>query len=371
MKIALVVTGGLHPSGTAQVIPALLWLVERLARVHTVHAFSLRHLPRPATYSLLGATVHDLGRPRGRWPQWRALRRAMDAHGPFDVVHGYWVAPAGLMAALVGRRLSVPSVVTCDSGEFVALPEIDYGLQRSLNGRAQVSLACRAATRVHVASEYMQRLARGMGVSALCVPFGVDLARVRPPAQRFEGPPWRLLQVASLNRVKDQSTLLRAVAFARRTLDVHLDLVGEDTLDGQLAREASALGVAEWVTFHGFQPQADLARLRDRAHLYVQSSRHEAAGLAVLEAAAAGLPVVGTRFGFVSDWADHAALAVAPGDAAALAGSILSLIAHPARRHELARAARAFAEQHDADATARRMTDLYADLARTRRTSRT
>ncbi|HUE87363.1 MAG TPA: glycosyltransferase family 4 protein [Vicinamibacterales bacterium] len=364
MKIALVVTGGLHPSGTAQVIPALLWFIERMARAHDVHAFSLRHLARASTYRLLGATVHDLGRPRGRWQQWRALRRAVGASGPFDVIHGYWADPAGLMASLVGRRLSIASVVTCDSGEFVALPEIDYGLQCHFTGRAVLSLTCRSATRVHVASEYMQRLARASGVDAVRIPFGVDLQRVQPPAERREGPPWLLLQVASLNRVKDQSTLLQALATLRRSLDVRLDLVGEDTLDGRLAREADALGIADAVTFHGFQPQDALARLRDAAHLYVQSSRHEAAGVAVLEAAAAGLPVVGTRVGFVSDWADHAAAAVRPRDPEALAASIVSLIANPARRSELANAARARVQEHDADDTARRMTALYESLLR-------
>lgn len=362
MRIALVVTGGLHPSGTEQVIPSLLWFVERIARTHEVHAFSLQHLNRPSTYRLLGTTVHDLGRPRGRLRQWRALRRALETNGPFDVIHGYWVDPAGLLAALAGRQLEIPSVVTCDSGEFVSLPEIDYGLQRNVQGRLAVWLACRVATSVHVASEYMQQLAQARGIEAVCVPFGVDLNRVRPPAERRDGPPWRLLQVASLNRVKDQSTLLRALAAVRRAVNVHLDLVGEDTLAGRLAREASSLGIVEAVTLHGYQSQDSLVRIRDAAHLYVQSSLHEAAGLAVLEAAAAGLPIVGTRVGFVSDWAGHAAVAVPPRDPEALAAAIVSLLADPGRRRELGAAARAFAESHDADATARRMTELYDSL---------
>jgi glycosyltransferase involved in cell wall biosynthesis len=362
VKIALVVTGGLHPSGVEQVIPTLLSFLARLARSHDLHAFVLRHLPEAVTYGLHGATVHDLGRPRGRWQQWRVLRQALDVNGPFDVIHGYWVDPAGLLAALIGRRRTIPTVVTCDSGEFVAHPAIDYGLQRSVQGRAVVSLTCRTATRVHVASEYMRCLARARGIDAICVPFGVDLQCLQPPAERHDGPPWRLLQVASLNRVKDQSMLLRALTIARSSIDVRLDLVGEDTLDRRLAREADALGVADAVTFHGFQPYEALARFRDAAHLYVQSSLHEAAGLAVLEAAAAGLPVVGTNVGFVSDWSGHAALAVAPRDADALAAAIVSLIRAPARRLELAREARAFAEQHDADATARRMTELYESV---------
>ena len=88
MKIALVLTGGLHPSGREQVIPVWLWLLERLASRHIVHAFTLRHLAEPVTYPLAGATVHDLGRPTGRWAQWQSLRQSLVRHGPFDVIHG-------------------------------------------------------------------------------------------------------------------------------------------------------------------------------------------------------------------------------------------------------------------------------------------
>ena len=94
MRIALVVTGGLHPSGTREVIPLLLEIIERLAGQHEVHAFALRHLPAPMSYPLAGAMVLDLGRPHGRWSQWVSLRRALDGRGPFVVVHGWWADPS-------------------------------------------------------------------------------------------------------------------------------------------------------------------------------------------------------------------------------------------------------------------------------------
>ncbi len=65
MKIAIVVPGGLHPSGQEQVVPSWLALFERLARSHDIHAFALKHLEQPQSYSLRGFTVHDLGRPIG------------------------------------------------------------------------------------------------------------------------------------------------------------------------------------------------------------------------------------------------------------------------------------------------------------------
>ena len=363
MKLALVVTGGLHPSGTEEVIPALLALVERLARWHQVHAFSVRHLPTPASYPLSGATVHDLGRPAGLWAQWRALAHTMRRHGPFDIVHGYWIDPAGLLASIAGRRFGIPSIVTCDSGEFVHLPAIGYGQLRTAKGRAAVSLTCRLATCVHVTTDYMKAAARAHGCDSILVPLGIDVAPAivdRPP-----GPPWRLLQVASLNRVKDQTTLLRALARVRPHADVRLDLIGEDTLGGRVQQEAAGLGLNDAVTFHGFVRNADLRRFHDAAHLYVQSSLHEAAGISVLEAAAAGVPIVGTHVGLVHDWAPQAACAVAPGDHESLADAILRLVQQGDERARLGAAGRSRATEYDADWSARAISDLYTSLGPT------
>lgn len=393
MRLAFVVSGGLLPrfrasaaGGREQVIPALLALVERLGRRHDVHAFSVRHLRDAASYALGGVTVHDLGRPGsgqvlGRWNEWRVLRTALAEHGPFDVIHGYWADPGGLLAAVAGRRLGVPSVMTCDSGEFVAVPDIGYGMQRAAHTRALVSVACRLATRVHVATRYMQQLAAARGYDALQIPIGVDVnalsaLRSPPPLKlrrtrrslgeggRTEGPPWRLLNVASLNRVKDHATLLDAFAIAARRINVRLDLVGEDTLNGATQARAARLGIAGQVTFHGFRPFDELPAFYHAAHLYVQSSRHEAAGAAVMEAAACGLPIVGTRVGYVADWDGDRAIAVRPGAPQALAQAIVDAIQDPARRAHLAANARAFAEAHDVDWTATELERLYCSLLR-------
>lgn len=362
MKIAIVVTGGLHPSGREQVTPARLWLIQRLSAANEVHAFALRHLPEPTDYELVGATVHDLGRPEGRWAQWKALRRALVATGPFDVIHGFLGDPAGMLAAVAGHRLGMPSVVTCNSGEFTSIPTIGYGSQQSPQGRAAVALACRLATCVHVTTRFMETRAVPHVSHVTRIPIGVDLESISSPASRSDGPPWRLLQVASLNRVKDQSTLLAAVAIAQRSISVKLDLVGEDTLDGKLQREATSAGLTGSVTFHGFQPHDVMTRFYRTAHMYVQSSLHEGGGIAVLEAAAARLPIVGTRVGHVSDFEPHAAVAVPPGDANALADAIVKTLRDQIGRRTISARARQFAESHDANWTAQQLMALYESL---------
>ena len=352
--------GGVDESGTERVIPSVLWQIERLARRHELFVYVLRYHAQPRSYPLLGATVRDLGRPAGFIRQHTAARRALNADGPFDVVHGLWALPAGVVATSVAKRLGVPSVVTCDSGEFVALADIGYGAQLHWRQRIAVRAATRLATVVTVCSAYQAELARRCGVTAEVIPLGVDTSVFRPPAPRQPGPPWRLLHVASLNPVKDQRTLLEAVRLVRaQGVDVHLDIVGEDTLDGAIERTAREKALDTHISFHGPLRSGDLVPLYQRSHLFVLSSRHEAAGVVLLEAAACGLPIAGTAVGYLADWHPQRAVAVPPRDPAALAAAIVSLIRDPDRRAQLSRSAGEWTLAHDADWTADRLERLY------------
>jgi glycosyltransferase involved in cell wall biosynthesis len=370
MRIGLVVSGGFDPSGRDRVTPSLLWLVERLARRHDVHVFVLHYYREPRDYPLLGATVHDLGRVGGppgftRARQRQRLSAAILACGPLDVLHAYQGLPAAVTTPLA-RRLGLPVVVTLDSGELTAIDEIGYGLQRRWFDRRAVAVAMRDAQRVTVCTEFMARLIpAGITVAPIeVVPIGVDPARF-PVAVRAEGPPWRLLRVASINTVKDYPLLLRTIAaVAARGVDVHLDIVGEETLNGEAQTLARTLGLDARVTFHGFQPTGALAAFYARAHLHVVSSRHEAAGVVVLEAASAGVPTVGTAVGYVADWAPERAVAVGPGDAARLAAAISDLLADRARRERIAGAARAWTLAHDANWTAAQFERIYEAATR-------
>jgi glycosyltransferase involved in cell wall biosynthesis len=370
MKIAIVVPGGLHPSGQEQVVPSWLALFERLAHVHEVHAFALNHLARPQSYSLRGFTVHDLGRPSApfgltRWRRERALARALDAHGPFDLIHGFYADPAGQLAARAGRRLGIPSVVTCDSGEFVSLPSIEYGSQRTARGSRAVDEACTLATRVHVCTNFMTALAAAHGVTAAVIPLtSVDssAAATTKPARRLAPEVFRIVQVASLSRVKNQRLLIDALPIVRGRVNAHVDLIGEDTLSGELQKHAAGVGAGAEVTFHGFLPQPAVVEIVSRSDLYVQTSLHEAAGVSVLEAAAAGVPAVGTSAGYVADWSPTRAVALDDPTPESLADSIVSLLTDAERRLSIARLARSYSIAHDASWSAMQFDELYRQL---------
>jgi glycosyltransferase involved in cell wall biosynthesis len=367
MRIGLVVTGGVDASGRERVVPVLLWLIERLARRHELHVFALHYYPEPRTYPLLGATVHDIGRidgPRGlrRLRVLSRLRRAVERAGPFDVLHAHLGMPAAV-STRVGRGLGIPVVITLDSGELVSLDDIGYGLQRRWIDRRAMARAIRDAARVTVATDYMAQATALGGARVDVVPLGVE-TRLFPQSRPAEGPPWRLLRVASINPVKDYPTLLRALAAIHRRLpDVHLDIVGADTMNGSVQALSRSLGIDARATFHGFQPTDALAAFYARAHLHVLSSRHEAASVATLEAASAGVPTVGTEVGYVADWAaNDRAVAVPVGDGEALASATVDLLRDRTRRLRIAANARAWTIEHDADWTAAKFERLYAEV---------
>jgi glycosyltransferase involved in cell wall biosynthesis len=366
MKIAFIVAGGFDRSGRERVAPALVWLVGALARRHDVHVFVLDYYPEPASYELVGATVHDLGRPRGvrgtrRLGMPRRLAAALTANGPFDVLHAYQGMPAGWAAASVANAVAAPLVITLDSGELVRHDDIFYGLQRRFVDRRAVAKLLRTARTLTVGTAFMQDIAARFGVRPIVVPIGVD-ASVFPRADRTDGPPWRLIRVASLNRVKDYPTLLHALSTLTAHLpDVHLDIVGEDTLGGETQSLADRLGVASRVTFHGAQPSEHVARLYAAAHVNVVSSRHEAACTSVLEAAATDLPTAGTAVGYVADWMPALAVGVPVGDPAALSEAIANLLMDKPRRDSIAARAHAWALEHDSEWTARQFERIYRD----------
>jgi glycosyltransferase involved in cell wall biosynthesis len=141
-----------------------------------------------------------------------------------------------------------------------------------------------------------------------------------------------------------------------------MDIVGVDTLDGEIQRLAIELGLDDQVRFLGFRTQRELHALMSAAHLLVMSSRHETGPLVLLEAAIAGVPAVGTAVGHLAEWSPAAALAVPTADRMALADAIERLLRDEDLRLQLAWSGQRRAMREDADHTARAFEALYVSL---------
>jgi glycosyltransferase involved in cell wall biosynthesis len=364
MRIGLVVPGGVDPSGEYRVIPALLALIRRLVRHHDVRVFALYQQAQPGRWELLGAPVWNIGT---RYTRIRGVRTICAQHRlrPLDVIHAIWSGGPGMVAVAAARILGIPSLVHVAGGELAAVPAIGYGGRLTWKGRVREAAVLRGATQVSAASGPIIATLAALGITAQHVPLGVDLDiwPPRAPLRRSAGQPARLIHVASLNRVKDQPTLLRALAALREWgVDFEMHVVGEDTLGGEIQALAERLGLLGRVRFEGFLPQRSLRPLVEAADVMVMSSRHEAGPLVLHEAAVVGVPTVGTAVGQIADWAPQAALAAPVGEPIMLARQVAALLGDEDLRLRIAHEAWTRATREDADSTARGFESIYESL---------
>jgi glycosyltransferase involved in cell wall biosynthesis len=362
--VVLLVPGGVDRSGTTRVIPCVLALIERLGRSVDLHVLALRQERHACSYALLGARVECV--PSGsRSAALRALLR-LHRERRIDVLHALWMHPQGTTAALAGTLLRVPMLLHLNGGDVAALPDAGFGGRATLPGRVRLRLAVAGAAHVTVPSHVVARDARALGITAERLTLGVARDRwpERAPRSRTSGGALRLLCVADLRPVKDHATLLHAVArLVECGRDVHLDCIGVDTMQGAAQRLTAQLGISDVVRFHDVLPHAALRALVVDAHALVVSSRYEGDPVAALEAAVAGVPVIGTAVGHLVEWAAcDAALTCDTGDAAGLAGCIARIMDDEVLRVRIAQNAQVLAVACDADAAADRVLELYSSL---------
>jgi glycosyltransferase involved in cell wall biosynthesis len=275
-----------------------------------------------------------------------------------DLIHAHFT----LSAAAVGigqwlhRR---PLVATVHGSDIYQVPKLPGGTWFTQRALAR-------ATRVTAVSRDLLEEAARLGVPRTrlrTISNGVDVTRfVPPPAAAREA---CLLFVGSLIKRKGVLYLLEALALLRQQ-HPHLRLIvlGEGPEADGLAQRAQELGVAEAVTFLGFQPQATVQAWMGRAQLLVLPSMEEGQGVVVLEALACGTPVVGTQVGGLAETLDATIGAlVPPGDAAALAGAIHHLLADPVRWATASANARERAvTRYDQRSMARSYLHLYEEI---------
>jgi colanic acid/amylovoran biosynthesis glycosyltransferase len=171
---------------------------------------------------------------------------------------------------------------------------------------------------------------------------GVDPRTIE--VKKHEGLGRRLLFVGRLAVAKGLPFLLDAVAKVEGAI---LDVAGDGPERGHLEMKTTRLGIAGRVRFLGYQSQSDVRKLMQQADLFVMTSLSEGLPVVLMEAMAAGVPVVTTRIAGVPELVDDGddGLLVLPGDADATAAAVRRLLADPELRNRFAIAGRAKVER--------------------------
>jgi rhamnosyl/mannosyltransferase len=213
-------------------------------------------------------------------------------------------------------------------------------------------------SRAHIA---LSRELKGFEEKVAVIPFGIDQHRWEMVPPPLPGNPTRALFIGRLLPYKGLDFLLRAMELAP---ELRLDIVGDGPERNRLKTLAVALAVSDRVKFWGEYPDEDLTRrMADADFLVLPSvSTEEMFGLVLLEAMAAGRPVITTAVPSGVREVNEAGvtgLEVPIRDAAALAEAMRTLAANPALRDQMGAAGRRRVRDRF---TLDRMTEAHLDL---------
>lgn len=196
---------------------------------------------------------------------------------------------------------------------------------------------------------------------------GIEPARFPAPAPLPEGTTIRLVSIGRFVEQKGQLLLVEALATAlTHTPDLHLTLVGDGEMRPEIEASIAARGIADRVTITGWVDEARVRAEIAGAHALVMPSFAEGLPMVVMEAMAAGRPVIATYVAGIPELVRPGTGWLVPaGDPDALGEAMAALAATP--RHDLAEMGRAgrnrALQRHDIDAEARRLGQMFTKLA--------
>jgi glycosyltransferase involved in cell wall biosynthesis len=270
-----------------------------------------------------------------------------------SVMHGHWVVPGGVTAAMAAPGL--PLVISLHGSDvFVA--------ERFAPARVAARAAFRRAGYVTACSADLAVRAIAMGAGpdrTGVVPYGVDTGQFRPdPQMRIDrrerlGAGGSTLLIAAAGRLVQKKGFEYVIDALAELPGALLVIAGEGSLRAELERRARDRQVLDRVRFLGNRSQDDVAELFSTADIIVTPSVRDDSGNVdglpnvVMEALASGTPLVTTDAGgigaIVED--DVTAAVVAERDVAALGAAIRRLGADPDVRERIGAAARGLVER--------------------------
>jgi glycosyltransferase involved in cell wall biosynthesis len=215
------------------------------------------------------------------------LRRLLSELAP-DLLNAHYATGYGLLARLSGYTPTMLSVWGSDV--------YDFPCKSSLH-RKLVGINIEHAALIGSTSYCMARKVREIAQDANIVvtPFGVDAARFHRGNDRQGRQHVVIGTVKTLAQKYGIDILIEAFAklcVGRTAFDLSLEITGEGPQRAELESLAHVLGVRPNIIFHGAVAHDKVPLMLGRLDVFVALSRHESFGVAAVEAAMCGLPVL-------------------------------------------------------------------------------
>jgi glycosyltransferase involved in cell wall biosynthesis len=281
-----------------------------------------------------------------------AFNRGLRPAAGFDLTVGFDLDGYHIAAGNPRHVASLKGVVADEARFERGITKLSMSLQAHWE-----RLHVRRAARVVATSRYSAERARefyGLAELPAVVPEPIDLGEWRRylAMHRAEAERFTVLFVGRLYRRKRVDALLHATAELRHRIpNLEVRIVGDGPHAAPLRQLARGVKLEDTVTWLGDVPRATLAAEYSRAHIFCLPSVQEGFGIVLLEAMAAGKPIVASMAAAIPEVAPHAALAE-PERPEALAAAMEGLYRSPERRAAMAAEGLRLVERFDAPAVA-------------------
>jgi glycosyltransferase involved in cell wall biosynthesis len=310
-----------------------------------------------------GVTVIELGlKDKFDWKAIVRLSRLWRADKP-DLVHTH-LYHAGIIGRIVAKVMGIPTVVVHQHGAERARSIIRSGLDRMTSSLvSQYVATCRAV------ADLLQQREGISGTKIQVIYNGIEcLDPISPnldkPHQELLSSLITIINIGRLSPEKGHNTLLEAVALLHTShTQTRLVLVGEGESQAFLTERIKELNLNRFV--HMLGSRRDIAELLANADIFALPSDWEGVSMALLEAMAAGVPVVATAVGGTPEVVVDGinGLLVPPRDPEALAGALSRLLLDPGLRQHIGQAGRqSVFERFNIQHTVQQTRALYESL---------
>lgn len=208
-------------------------------------------------------------------------------NGKPDILHAEVTIPAGYATCKLGEKYNIPVVVTEHSSYF------ERFFKDSNKKYGDYVLSHSYFTTV---SNYMKNKILEKYDKCDVLPNLVDTDNFDLPRKKIDG--IRLITVAGLRkgkRIDDIFEAMKILIEEKKIKDISLTVVG-DGLDGDYFKNrCSELNMDKYVSFVGRKNKDEVAKLLNKANIYVMASDIETFGIPLIEAMMSGIPVVATK----------------------------------------------------------------------------
>ncbi len=304
---------------------------------------------------------------------------------PSDIWHVHLAYPFGVVALPLSTKLNIPSVLTCHGRDIQRLPEIHYGyrLNSSIDRWVRRTIPC--ADRIISVSPSVRKELSDIGYPLrriVDIPYCIDFARLSSQAdkqalrKKLELPETVpvIVTVSRNHPKKGYIYLLQALSILnKRGIEFLSICIGKDT--EELEADAERLGIGDKCRFVGecrvsftppniVLPPEKVIEYYHAADLFVLPSLIETFGIVLIEAMAAGLPVLTSDVDGCRDVVrdDINGLLAPPKDAVSLAEKIEFILSNKGLQERLVSAGREFASNLSRQKIVKEYEELFESL---------